>query len=220
MTTLLVSNDLTFLSSGIHGLYLICAIVGGFIMVVQFLMMIFGFGDFNDVDAPGDAPDVNLDGGDVDAGDTDVGSGDADVGGGNMISLARFLSFRVIVAASAFFGVLGLWADSAKFHPIVSFIVALLGGWVAGAAVAFIMGFINKLQSSGNVKLESAVGKTATVYIRIPENKSNTGKIQLTIQGRIDEMEAMTPGPALPSGATVVIKEIVDGRIAIVEEKQ
>lgn len=218
MTMLLLSEDPTFLSSGIHTLYLICAIVGGFIMVVQFLMMIFGFGDFNDVDAPGDAPDINLDGGDVDAGDTDVGSGDADVGSGSMISLARFLSFRVIVAASAFFGVIGLWADSAKFHPIVSFAAALIGGWVAGAAVAFVMGFINKLQSSGNIKMESAIGKSATVYIPIPENKSNTGKIQLTIQGRIEEMEAMTPGPALPSGTTVIIKEIVDGRIAIVEQ--
>ena len=196
----------------LHTLYLICAVVGGLIMVIQFLMMILGFGDFNDIDVPDDAPDVDLDGGDVDSGDTDVGSG-------NMISLARFLSFRVIVAASAFFGVLGLWADSAKLHPMVSLAIALLGGWVAGAAVAFIMGFINKLQSSGNVKMESAVGKTATVYIPIPENKTNTGKIQLSIQGRIDEMEAMTPGPALPSGATVVIKEIVDGRIAIVEKE-
>ena len=176
----------------LHSLYLICAVVGGLIMVIQFLMMILGFGDFNDVDVPDDAPDVDLDGGDVDAGDTDVS-------GANMISLARFLSFRVIVAASAFFGV--------------------LGGWIAGAAVAFVMGFINKLQSSGNVKIESAIGKTATVYIPIPEHKTNTGKIQLSIQGRIDEMEAMTPGPALPSGATVVIKEIVDGRIAIVEKE-
>lgn len=196
----------------LHTLYLICAIVGGLIMVIQFLMMVLGFGDFNDVDVPDDAPDVDMDGGDVDASDTDVGSG-------NMISLARFLSFRVIVAASAFFGVIGLWADSANFHPIVSFAIALIGGWVAGAAVAFVMGFINKLQSSGNVKIESAVGKSATVYIPIPENKSNTGKIQLSIQGRIDEMEAMTPGPALPFGATVVIKEIVDGRIAIVEKE-
>ncbi len=194
----------------LHTLFLICAIVGGLIMVIQFLMMILGFGDFNDVDAP----DVDMDGG-------DFGAGDADVGSGSVISLARFLSFRVIVAASAFFGVIGLWADSAKLHPIASFACALIGGWVAGAAVAFIMGLINKLQSSGNVKLESAVGKTATVYIPIPENKTNTGKIQLTIQGRIDEMEAMTPGPALPSGVTVVIKEIIDGRIAIVEaEKQ
>lgn len=196
----------------LHSLYLICAVVGGLIMVIQFLMMILGFGDFNDVDVPDDAPDVDLDGGDVDAGDTDVS-------GANMISLARFLSFRVIVAASAFFGVLGLWADSAKFHPMVSLAIALLGGWIAGAAVAFVMGFINKLQSSGNVKLESAVGKTATVYIPIPEHKTNTGKIQLSIQGRIDEIEAMTPGPALPSGAAVVIKEIVDGRIAIVEKE-
>ncbi len=196
----------------LHSLYLICAIVGGLIMVIQFLMMILGFGDFNDVDVPDDAPDVDLDGGDVDAGDTDVS-------GANMISLARFLSLRVIVAASAFFGILGLWADSAKFHPMVSLAIALLGGWIAGAAVAFVMGFINKLQSSGNVKLESAIGKTATVYIPIPENKTNTGKIQLSIQGRIDEMEAMTPGPAQPSGATVVIKEIVDGRIAIVEKE-
>lgn len=205
-------TDLTFLTNGIHSLYLICAVVGGLIMVIQFLLMVLGFGDFNDVDVPDDAPDVDLDGGDVDNGDAGVGSGSA-------ISLARFLSFRVIVAASAFFGVLGLWADSAKFHPMVSFAIALLGGLVTGAAVAAILGFINKLQSSGNVKLESALGKTAIVYIPIPENKTNTGKIQLTIQGRIDEMEAMTPGPALPSGATVVIKEIVDGRIAIVEKE-
>lgn len=179
-------------------------------MVIQFLMMIIGIGGFEDADVPADSPDADLGGGNAD-------SGGADVDDGSMISLARFLSFRVIVAVSAFFGVIGLWADSAKLHPMIGFSLALTGGLIAGAIVAFILGFFNRLQSNGNVHLESAIGKTATVYVSIPANKSNTGKIQLSIQGRIDEMEAMTPGAALSPGMTVIVKDVVDGRIAIVE---
>ena len=207
---IILSAFTDLLTNGIHSLYLICAIVGGLIMVIQFLMMIIGIGGFEDADVPADSPDADMGGGNAD-------SGDADVDDGSMISLARFLSFRVIVAVSAFFGVIGLWADSAKLHPMIGFSLALTGGLIAGAIVAFILGFFNRLQSNGNVHLESAIGKTATVYVSIPANKSNTGKIQLSIQGRIDEMEAMTPGAALSPGMTVIVKDVVDGRIAIVE---
>lgn len=191
--------------SGINTLYTLCALIGGIIMLVQFILMLIGIGDFDDLDIPDDAPS-----------DLEVHA-DVDVTHG-AVSLARYLSLRVVIAAAAFFGVIGLWANSAGMPPFVSFLTAMAGGLVAGFCVAFVMNLIASLQSEGNVQPENAIGKTATVYISIPEKKSNTGKIQLTLQGRIEELEAVTPGDALPSGTPVIVKEIINNNIAVVEK--
>jgi len=49
-----------------------------------------------------------------------------------------------------------------------------------------------KLQSSGNIDLGSAIGKTGRVYIPIPPKSQGSGKITLTVQERFIEAEAVT----------------------------
>ncbi len=51
---------------------------------------------------------------------------------------------------------------------------------------------IFRLESSGNLDYSTAVGKTATVYIRIPKNNEGKGKITLVHQGKLIEVDAIT----------------------------
>ena len=67
---------------------------------------------------------------------------------------------------------------------------------VFGAATLLLLGYImygvSRLQSSGNVDLQTAVGKAGTVYIPIPEAYSGNGKINITLNETFMEVEAVT----------------------------
>ena len=77
-------------------------------------------------------------------------------------------------------------------------------------SVYWLMRSIKKLQADGSVRIHRAVGRHGTVYLRIPGNKSGTGKIQFNLQNRTMEYLAITAGPDLPTGAKVVVIGIVN----------
>ena len=74
---------------------------------------------------------------------------------------------------------------------------------IAVFVVAYIMTGLAKLQSSGNVSLDNAVGTEARVYLRIPAARGGAGKVTVAVQGRSIECKAMTAGPEIPTGAQV-----------------
>ena len=206
-------------------LFLACAVFGGVMMVLQFLLTAMGVGDhgadadgFADAGPMGDAGHV----GDVDVAD---GIGDADVDDGHVhwteaagadtdhISPSRVfavLSLRTVVAAVAFFGLGGWTSLAGGFSPAVSFAVALGCGAAAMYAVYTLMRAIYGLRSEGNVRIRGAVGLAATVYVPVPANRHGAGKIQLNLQNRTVEYQAMTDDEEkLPTGARVVVTRVL-----------
>jgi hypothetical protein len=53
------------------------------------------------------------------------------------------------------------------------------------------------------------VGKAGAVYLRIPANRSGSGKITLNLQNRTMEYQAVTAGEAIPTGANIVVVGVV-----------
>jgi len=197
-------------------LFLVCAVAGGTILLVQVALLLIGLGgEALDVDMPDDVGDVDLDVDvdvdvDLDA-DIDVDAADhvGDVGHAETLSMFRVLSFRTVVAALTFFGLAGLAAQAAGARTLTALVVAVLAGATAMYAVFWIMQWMRKLQAEGTVRLRRAVGRPATVYVPIPANKSGTGKIQLSLQNRTMEYLAMTPGDRLSTGAKVVVTSVI-----------
>ncbi|TAJ02516.1 MAG: hypothetical protein EPO68_18090 [Planctomycetota bacterium] len=74
-----------------------------------------------------------------------------------------------------------------------------------GLIVAWALTLQRRLNSEGNVRPENAIGKTASVYLRIPGNRAGAGKITLAVQGRTAEFNAMTDGEDLPTGTPVLV---------------
>jgi membrane protein implicated in regulation of membrane protease activity len=102
------------------------------------------------------------------------------------------LTFRTLVAALAFFGVAGKAARGGGYPEATSFVIALVVGCSAMFGTYWLMRFISGLSSSGTESIRNAVGCRATVYVPIPAARGGAGKVQLTLQNRIVEYQAVT----------------------------
>jgi hypothetical protein len=200
-------------------MFLVCAIVGGTLVVCQFLLVLVGFA--------GHGADVHT--GDVHVGDFQTGhiGGDAHAGASHADAnqhpahqddsatrgaadwFFRVLSFRTVVAAVALFGMTGKAATSAGFDEVTTLALAIGAGIAAMYAVHGLMSGLKSLDTDRTVRIERALGQPGTVYLSIPARRTGMGKIQLTLQNRLDELEAVTAGEGLPGGAKVKVIGIV-----------
>ena len=181
--------------------YLLCAAVGGTVLVLQFLLTIIGIGgDDLHFDAHVDAP-YDLDFSDV-ASHGVVGHGST--------WLFSVISFKTVVAALTFFGIAGWASQSAQLPPVTGLGIAVVTGGAAMFGVHFLISSLSKLNQDGSLRIEASVGKRGRVYLPIPGQHAGEGKIQVKLQGRLVELKAMTSEPdKLPAGARVTISRVL-----------
>lgn len=198
-------------------LFLICATIGGTILVCQFVLALVGFG--HDVDIADDLPDDvphdiphDLLHGDASHGTDGAHAPDPElgqhaVGHGNFSTwLFGMLSFKTITAALAFFGFAGCAAQSAGMSTTAQLVIATLAGLAALYGVHSIMQVLFKLSQDNTIRLQNAVGKEGTVYLTIPAHRKNTGKVQFKLQNRLVDYPALTEhNEPLKTGAKVRI---------------
>ena len=188
--------------------FLICAAIGGTILVFQFVLTMIGLGgEAFDLDLPDGDADIDLD---FDA-DVDVG-GDTDLGHHGHVGsswLFGVISFRTMVAALAFFGLAGLTAQKAGASALNTLLIAVGAGAAAMYGVYWMMRGLYSLRSEGTARIGRAVGRHATVYVTIPGSQSGSGKIQMNLQDRTMEYLAMTSGEKLPPGAKVEVVGVI-----------
>ncbi len=68
------------------------------------------------------------------------------------------------------------------------------------------------------MRIRNAVGRTATVYIPIAAHNASAGKIQIRMQGRLEELAAMNgTNETLSTGTKVRVVAIVTGSTVQVE---
>lgn len=176
----------------------VCAVVGGTVLLCQFVLTLVGF----DTD------------GDVDAGGHDTGGGHHDSGEGSHHHGSNWifgvLTFRTIVAALTFFGLAGLAGHSAGMSPPATYAIAIVAGLAAMYGVHWMMQGLYRLRSDGTAHIEGAIGKTGTVYLKVPGMKSGVGKVTINLQGRTMEYPAMTAHDDLPTGNRIVVVDVID----------
>lgn len=177
--------------------FLICAVLGGTLLVCQFLAGLLGIGGDHD---------VGHDGGD--AGHFHDGHGHEQPHPGSwFISL---LSFKTITAALTFFGLTGKIALAYEANEPAALGLATGAGFAALYLVAMLMRSLAKLKSDGTVRMDRAVGRTGTVYLRVPGSKTGPGKVHLMLQNRTVEYQAVTSGSELPTGTPVKVVGVVN----------
>lgn len=129
----------------------------------------------------------------------------------------QFITVKNLLAFFAMFGWAGLGAYSSTQNSVTSLIVALVAGLVTMFFMAWIFKQMNKLQSNGTIDLKTAVGKGAEVYLKIPANRSGKGKVHVTIQSSLRELDAITDDTAdINTGDMVFIKEVLASDLLIV----
>lgn len=178
--------------------YALCALVGGTVMFSQFILSVVGWGS--------EMADAGLDDLDVDPGDMHDGT-DADHASSTW--LFGVITFRTVVAAVTFFGLVGLAADAAHWRSGTSFIAAVTAGVAAMYLVHGMMQSLTKLREDATAQIEDAIGRPAHVYLRIPGGMTGTGKVQVAVAGRQVEYLAQTAGDAIPTGAHVQVVAVL-----------
>lgn len=183
-------------------IFALIAIPSTLVLVVQTVLLIFGIGG-DDVDADG-----------VDITGNGVGDTPGDGGGDGMM----LFSLRGIMAMAAIGGWSGLVMHQSGFSLTVTVLLATAFGFITLVGIAYIMNLATKLQSSGNLVIGYAIGKVGTVYIPIPPNMKGSGKINLTVQERFIEIDAVTPcSRKLTTGESVRVTATDENGMVVVE---
>lgn len=175
--------------------FLICAALGGGFLVLLFLAGLAGFGGDHDADHGGSL-------------DHDHGDGKATDHAGNWF--LGLLSIRAVTAALAFFGIGGMVALTSGATELAALGVAVGAGLAALFLVAQIMQSLIKLKADGTARVDRAVGRTGTVYLRVPGSHTGPGKVHLSLQNRTVEYQAVTAGGELPTGTPVRVVGVVN----------
>jgi membrane protein implicated in regulation of membrane protease activity len=171
--------------------FLLCAVVGGTFLICQFVLTVVGLGGEHGFDLSHEiAHDFATDSGHAAGGDEDSGH---DAGHQHDSSwLFAAISFRTLVAAITFFGLIGSAAQQAQQPVGVQLLLAIAAGIGAMYGVHWLIRSIGRLGQDATLRVKSALGQEGTVYVPIAGDKGQAGKIQLKVQNRLVEFEAVT----------------------------
>jgi hypothetical protein len=173
------------------------------IMIIFLILLLLGF-DTDEFDGIG-TPDVDIDG----INDEPI----TGIAGLKVLTLRGVLVFLAIGSWTSFLLMNGLpnWA-------------ALLIGVAAGIIAAFLQALAFratlKLESVGNIDYSNALGKSGTVYLRIPKARTGKGKVSIIVQDRLVEVDAVTEEKEdlLPQ-ASIEVVGLLDSATVIVKSK-
>lgn len=197
--------------------FMFAAVPATLVLAVQTLIMLFGFGG----DSDADLPDGDLSGSDVPDGGFEAHEDFSNCDSPEDLSGDfRIFTVRGFVAFFAVFGWTGAALIKAGLPVWFATVAAFLAGAVAMVLIAWIMRTVLRLQSSGNIEPRNAVGKAGVVYITIPAARRGSGKVNLVVQERYSEMEAVTDSEAdIPTGREVTVVGVTTLGTLIVKEK-
>jgi hypothetical protein len=186
---------------GLNTIYTVCAIAGGTVLALRFLLMLFG-----------------LDHGDADV-DMDAGLDHAGLDGGHGAgSVFTFLSIQSISGFFTMFGLVGLGLLQINASDIMSLFGALAAGIFTAWCTGMIFLSMRRLQSEGTLVVGNAVGQTGTVYLTIPE--TGTGSVSVAVQGSLRNMDAVSEdGHRIPTGSIIKVVGVTAGKILVVTDQ-
>ena len=128
----------------------------------------------------------------------------------------QFFSLRNLVNFLLGFGWGGVCFYNSFESKIVVGVLAILVGALFVLFFFFLMKQLMKLGKDNTFRIDSTVDKYADVYLAIPAEKSGKGKIQISVNGAYHEIDAMTEGEKIPTGAKAKVVKIIDSQTVLV----
>lgn len=206
-------------------LFWACAIAASVVFVIQNLLMLMGIGDMDsDVDADVSTgfdvhSDFDTTGADVDMADTDISTGHS--GHEGTLGSAGIFSLFTLRNFINFF--LGFGWGGISLAPIIHskgllVLASLVCGLIFVAVFVLMFRMVMRLERNGAFRITDCVGQTASVYLRIPAAHAAAGKVQISINGSVHELNAFTDGDFLPTGTRVRVIKVIDSSSLLVEK--
>ena len=206
-------------------LFWACAIAASVVFVIQNLLMLMGIGDMDsDVDADVSTgfdvhSDFDTTGADVDMADTDISTGHS--GHEGTLGSAGIFSLFTLRNFINFF--LGFGWGGISLAPVIHskgllVLASLVCGLLFVAVFVLMFRMVMRLERNGAFRITDCVGQTASVYLRIPAAHAAAGKVQISINGSVHELNAFTDGDFLPTGTRVRVIKVIDSGSLLVEK--
>lgn len=144
-----------------------------------------------------------------------VGDHDTDHGDGhfhlNVLTFQNFVSFFTM------FSWVGLACLKSNFSTLSTITLASASGIAMVLIMALMMFFASKLTQDGTQRIEDVIGKTGTVYLKVPNQRSGIGKINV-VCGSLLELEALTDNKIdIITGSTVKVVSVISSSMVLVE---
>ena len=147
--------------------------------------------------------------------DTDVSGGDADFDADGF----HIVSIKPIVCFILGFGWTGVLFWDTIENPVLLTLLALVVGLIFMFTLALLLRWVMKLDKDNTFRTEQIVGLVADVYLRIPASRMSTGKIIVSLNGSIHELEALTDDTeTIPTGGKAEIVAVVKGSTVLVKK--
>lgn len=130
----------------------------------------------------------------------------------------QFITFKNLIGFFTLFGWSGIACLDAGLSKTVTVIISLISGLLMMAVMAAMFHYMKKLTASGTLNYKNAIGAVGEVYLTIPANRAKIGKVSITIQGSLRELEALTDSNSdLKSGAVISVLDVTNNGILIVD---
>jgi len=130
-----------------------------------------------------------------------------------------FFSLRSMVGFFVGFGWIGVIAFKAGWGIAGATLAAFGAGLLIMGVMYGLVRLLYAQKSSGNIRMENAIGKTGRAYLRIPADGLTGGQVQITFQGQMHTLPAITrAGESIPTGSAVIVREIIPPETLLVEK--
>ncbi len=132
----------------------------------------------------------------------------------------QFFTFKNMVGFLLIFSWTGIGFHRMGYSHGTTVILSVICGLIMMFAMTGIFYLLNRLVEDGTMKMSNAVGKIGEVYLPIKADNGGFGKVQMTIQGAVHELQAMTHDKEdLAVGTVVRVEEIINDHILVVTRK-
>ncbi len=129
-----------------------------------------------------------------------------------ILNLRGFMSFLSIG------GWTGYWLTISNFSSPIAIAGGLIAGLITAKATTSLTNYLMKTNYNGNIKSENAIGQIGEVYLTIPANGKDQGKVNVLVQGKLVEFDAITTkGIELKTGDKIAVIDIKENNLLVVE---
>ena len=147
----------------------------------------------------------------------DLGHGGAGEHGAPDSALHLF-TVRGVVAFLVLFGWGGLCLCQAGVPGFLAVFLAIPIGFAGMVGIALAVREVLRLQYDGTLDLRNAVGLTGQVYLTVPPARTGEGKVTVTVQEQLRELDARTDFPdPIPTGSPVRVSGLAGRDTLLVE---
>lgn len=130
----------------------------------------------------------------------------------------ELLNLKGLLAFFSIGGIIGYLLTTYNIPGILAIAGALASGTLAGKTVSKIISSMRSSEIDAKLNLNNAIGKKGKVYLTIPPNGEDFGKILIQFGGRLRELNAVSNCPSeIKTDDEVIVIDVDKNDMLIVE---